>query len=67
MQALVVAENIDADMRGNSAVSQYKGYGSCPLKAEKGRIVLAEFVDGGKLLPSFPAFLIDGAKPSRAA
>ena len=67
MQAPVVAENIVADMRGRSAVSQYNGYGSCPLTVERGKIVLAEFGYGGKLLPSFPSFLIDGTKPSRAA
>ncbi|WP_085309956.1 bifunctional protein tyrosine phosphatase family protein/NAD(P)/FAD-dependent oxidoreductase [Planktotalea arctica] len=67
MQAPVVAENILADIRGRSAVSQYNGYGSCPLTVEKGKIVLAEFGYGGKLLPSFPTFLIDGTKPSRAA
>jgi sulfide:quinone oxidoreductase len=34
---------------------------------ERGKIVLAEFGYGGKLLPSFPKWLIDGTKPSRAA
>ena len=34
---------------------------------ERGKIVLAEFGYGGKLLPSFPSWLIDGTKPSRAA
>jgi hypothetical protein len=29
--------------------------------------VLAEFGYGGKLLPSFPTWLIDGTKPSRLA
>jgi sulfide:quinone oxidoreductase len=32
----------------------YDGYGSCPLTVERGKIVLAEFGYGGKLLPSFP-------------
>jgi sulfide:quinone oxidoreductase len=67
MQAPVVADNIVADIRGKGAASQYNGYGSCPLTVEKGKIVLAEFGYGGKLLPSFPGFLIDGTKPSRAA
>jgi sulfide:quinone oxidoreductase len=66
-QAPVVAENIVADMRGLSPRAQYDGYGSCPLTVEKGKIVLAEFGYGGKLLPSFPAWMIDGTKPSRAA
>ena len=66
-QAPVVAENIVADMRGLSPRAQYDGYGSCPLTVEKGKIVLAEFGYGGKLLPSFPSWMIDGTKPSRAA
>ena len=66
-QAPVVAENMIADMRGLSPRAQYNGYGSCPLTVEKGKIVLAEFGYGGKLLPSFPRWLIDGTKPSRAA
>src|SRR6056297_1618338 len=66
-QAPVVADNIVADMRGRSAVAQYDGYGSCPLTVERGKIVLAEFGYGGALKPSFPSWLIDGTKPSRAA
>jgi sulfide:quinone oxidoreductase len=34
---------------------------------ERGKIVLAEFGYGGKLLPSFPNWLIDGTRPSHAA
>ncbi|MBT8410198.1 MAG: TIGR01244 family phosphatase [Octadecabacter sp.] len=67
IQAPIVAENVLADMRGGSAVAQYNGYGSCPLTVERGKIVLAEFGYGGALLPSFPKFLIDGTKPSKAA
>ncbi|MEH6647040.1 beta-lactamase hydrolase domain-containing protein [Sulfitobacter sp.] len=66
-QAPTVADNLVADIAGKSAVSQYDGYGSCPLTVERGKIVLAEFGYGGVLLPSFPSFLIDGTKPSRAA
>lgn len=67
MQAPIVAENIVADINGGSPVSQYNGYGSCPLTVERGKIVLAEFGYGGTMLPSFPKALIDGTKPSRAA
>ncbi len=67
MQAPVVAENVMADIRGGAPVAQYNGYGSCPLTVERGKIVLAEFGYGGVMLPSFPKFLIDGTKPSRAA
>jgi len=66
-QAPVVAENVVADIEGRSPVAQYDGYGSCPLTVERGKIVLAEFGYGGALKPSFPAWLIDGTKPSRAA
>ena len=45
----------------------YDGYGSCPLTVERGKIVLAEFGYGGKLLPSFPSWLIDGTKPNHLA
>ena len=66
-QAPTVAENIVADIAGRSAVAQYDGYGSCPLTVERGKIVLAEFGYGGVVKPSFPPFLIDGTRPSRAA
>lgn len=66
-QAPTVAENIVADINGGSPVAQYDGYGSCPLTVERGKIVLAEFGYGGALKPSFPSFIIDGTKPSRAA
>ncbi|MEO4041853.1 TIGR01244 family sulfur transferase [Hoeflea sp. CAU 1731] len=66
-QAPTVADNIVADIAGRSAVAQYDGYGSCPLTVERGKIVLAEFGYGGALKPSFPSYLIDGTKPSRAA
>ncbi len=67
-QAPIVAHNLLRDMgavRGGDAL--YDGYGSCPLTVERGRIVLAEFGYGGKLLPSFPPWLIDGRQPSRLA
>jgi sulfide:quinone oxidoreductase len=66
-QAPTVAENMVSDIAGRSAVAQYDGYGSCPLTVERGKIVLAEFTYGGVKKPSFPAFMIDGTKPSRAA
>ncbi|WP_372605084.1 TIGR01244 family sulfur transferase [Actibacterium sp.] len=66
-QAPVVAVNALAVLDGKDLVAQYDGYGSCPLTVERGKIVLAEFGYGGKLLPSFPQWLIDGKKPTRAA
>ncbi len=67
MQAPVVAHNVLADCNITQGTARYNGYGSCPLTVAKGKIVLAEFGYGGKLLPSFPSWLIDGTKPSRAA
>ena len=67
MQAPVVANNVVADINGKPATTQYNGYGSCPLTVERGKIVLAEFGYGGTLLPSFPNWVLDGTKPTRAA
>lgn len=67
-QAPVVAHNIVRDLTGGrEPEAVYDGYGSCPLTVERGKIVLAEFGYGGKLLPSFPSWLIDSTKPSRLA
>ncbi len=66
-QAPVVAENILFDKGLRQDQCTYDGYGSCPLTVERGKIVLAEFTYGGKLAPTFPSFLLDGTKPSRAA
>jgi len=67
MQAPIVANNLLHDMGMGTGVSHYNGYGSCPLTVERGKIVLAEFGYGGKLLPSLPRWLINGQRPSRLA
>lgn len=67
MQAPIVAQNMADDIDGRAPTAIYNGYGSCPLTVEKGKIVLAEFGYGGALLPSFPRWLIDGTRPTRAA
>ncbi|PIE11239.1 MAG: TIGR01244 family phosphatase [Rhodobacterales bacterium] len=67
VQAPIVAVNICADIDGRAPMGSYNGYGSCPLTVERGKIVLAEFGYGGTLLPSFPKWIIDGTKPTRAA
>jgi len=64
-QAPIVAVNVLAVLDGKEPVASYDGYGSCPLTVERGKIVLAEFGYGGKLLPSFPTWLIDGTRPRR--
>ncbi len=68
-QAPVVAENLLRALRGrkNQREALYRGYGSCPLTVERGKIVLAEFGYGGVLEPSFPRFILDGTKPSRVS
>ncbi|KAK43712.1 NAD(FAD)-dependent dehydrogenase [Caballeronia jiangsuensis] len=66
-QAPVVAHNVLASLERVSGLARYDGYGSCPLTVERGKVVLAEFLYGGKLAPSFPTWLIDGTRPSRLA
>ena len=66
-QAPVVAENLLAQRAGKAPRLGYNGYGSCPLTVERGKIVLAEFGYGGKLLPSFPKAILNGLRPTRLA
>jgi sulfide:quinone oxidoreductase len=60
-QIVVVAENLLAAKEGRELPTRYDGYGSCPLTVEKGKVILAEFGFGGKLLPTFP---LDPTVPS---
>ncbi|MEW4448847.1 FAD/NAD(P)-binding oxidoreductase [Qipengyuania sp. JC766] len=64
-QAPIVAVNALAALDAKQPVAEYDGYGSCPLTVERGKIVLAEFGYDGKLLPSFPKWVIDGTKPRK--
>jgi sulfide:quinone oxidoreductase len=66
-QAPVVATNLLFDLGLGTNRAAYDGYGSCPLTVERGKIVLAEFGYGGRLLPTFPKWLVDGTQPSRLA
>ncbi|MBX9862359.1 MAG: TIGR01244 family phosphatase [Hyphomicrobium sp.] len=66
-QAPVVAENLLFDKGLRHAECAYDGYGSCPLTVERGKVVLAEFMYGGKVCASFPNVILDGTKPSRLA
>jgi sulfide:quinone oxidoreductase len=63
-QAPIVAANIIAQLAGKEPQPKYDGYGSCPLTVEKGKIILAEFGYGGKVMPTFPW---DSNKPRRLA
>ncbi|MFT4825143.1 MAG: sulfide:quinone oxidoreductase [Halioglobus sp.] len=66
-QAPIVAENVRAAMDGKAPTMGYDGYGSCPLTVERGKIVLAEFGYEGKLLPSFPCWIINGQIATKRA
>ena len=66
-QAPIVAINIIAALGLGTKRAQYNGYGSCPLTVERGKIVLAEFGYGGKIIPSLPTGLLNGKRPTRAA
>lgn len=63
-QVVVVAENMLASRAGRPLPTHYDGYGACPLTVEIGKIVMAEFGFGGKLLPTFP---LEGAVPRRSS
>jgi sulfide:quinone oxidoreductase len=63
-QAPIVAENVLAVLDGQNPRAIYDGYGSCPLTVEHGKVIMAEFGYGGKLLPSFPW---DSTKPRWSA
>ena len=66
-QAPIVAMNVIAALGLGTQKAQYNGYGSCPLTVERGKIVLAEFGYGGKIIPSLPTALLNGKRPTRAA
>ncbi|MCU1773425.1 FAD/NAD(P)-binding oxidoreductase [Pseudomonas sp. 13B_3.2_Bac1] len=63
-QVVVVAENLLALRKQKPMPLKYDGYGSCPLTVEKGKVILAEFGYGGKLLPTFA---LDATVPRRSA
>ena len=66
-QAVVVAENLLAALDGEELVSQYEGYGSCPLTVSKSKIILAEFGYGGKIMRTFPNWVNNTFKATRRA
>lgn len=63
-QAPVVVRNILNMMAGRGIEPGYDGYASCPLTTAFGKVILAEFVYGGKVTPSLP---FDPSKESRIA
>jgi sulfide:quinone oxidoreductase len=54
LQAPVVVKGLLASIDGKTSDAVYDGYGSCPLITSYGKVVLAEFIYGGKVTPSFP-------------
>ncbi|MDU7556693.1 MAG: phosphatase, partial [Pseudomonas sp.] len=50
--------------QGRALPKRYDVYGSCLLTVEKGKVILAEFGYGGKLLPTFP---MDPTVPRQSA
>ena len=66
-QVPVVAQNLIDTLDGRDLHCGYDGYGSCPLTVERGKIVLAEFGYGGKIIPTFPTWMLQGMKPTRRA
>ncbi len=66
-QAPVVAENVCNTFSHQQPSAAYNGYGSCPLTVERGKIVLAEFAYGGKLVPTFPKWINDGTQATTFA
>lgn len=53
-QIVIVAENLLAAKEEREFPNIYDGYGACPLTVGDGKVILAEFGFGGKLLPTFP-------------
>lgn len=53
-QIVIVAENLLTLKEDRKPEAIYDGYGACPLTVGDGKVILAEFGFGGKLLPTFP-------------
>ncbi|MCA8944138.1 MAG: NAD(P)/FAD-dependent oxidoreductase [Planctomycetes bacterium] len=53
-QAPVLVENLLAHREGRELLAQYDGYASCPLVTGYGKLILAEFGYGGKVMETFP-------------
>lgn len=53
-QAPILAENLLAHRTGQPITGSYDGYASCPLVTGYGKLILAEFGYGGKVMETFP-------------
>jgi sulfide:quinone oxidoreductase len=59
-QAPVLVKNMLAFLKSQPLTAQYSGYGSCPLVAGYGKLILAEFGYDNKVMETFP---FDQSKP----
>lgn len=53
-QSPVAAANILARLSGQTPGASYDGYTSCPVVTAYGKVMLAEFIYGGKVTPTLP-------------
>ncbi len=53
-QAPVVVRNLLHLIDGDTLEAGYDGYASCPLTTAYGKVMIAEFIYGGKVTPTFP-------------
>jgi sulfide:quinone oxidoreductase len=53
-QAPVVVRNLLAAIAGGPVEASYDGYASCPLTTAIGKVIMAEFIYGGKVTPTLP-------------
>ncbi|HYW91485.1 MAG TPA: FAD/NAD(P)-binding oxidoreductase [Gammaproteobacteria bacterium] len=53
-QAPVVAANLMDVLNGRAPGAAYDGYAACPITTSYGKVLLAEFVYGGRPTPTFP-------------
>lgn len=53
-QAPVVVKNLMHLIEASELEKGYDGYASCPLTTAYGKVMMAEFVYGGKVTPTFP-------------
>ncbi|MGI9228555.1 MAG: NAD(P)/FAD-dependent oxidoreductase, partial [Gammaproteobacteria bacterium] len=53
-QAPVVVNNLLTLIKGGELQPGYDGYASCPLTTAFGKVIMAEFIYGGKVTPTFP-------------
>lgn len=59
-QAPVLVKNLISTIDGKEPSAQYNGYGSCPIVAGYGKLILAEFGYENKIMETFP---FDQSKP----